>query len=175
MTPTGRPSQVCVSDPLRRNVETIRVDMADPGISRALRYTLDGFSVQGSIRRKRSCASGSPSQDAKCPRSWSGGMDWPAVLYERNGRPEYRFLFRDRRPRLPIWHDGQLTVVRWGNGARSEPRLAPNRLDMAQDDQGRRLAQLSGCSGRHPGQLRAGATRRLVPDRGGDSRPAGPG
>jgi hypothetical protein len=46
-------------------------------------------------------------------------------LYVRGERQEYRFLFRDRRPCLPIWRDGQLQVVRWGNGrgqSRSLPR-----------------------------------------------------
>ncbi|AGA24969.1 hypothetical protein Sinac_0545 [Singulisphaera acidiphila DSM 18658] len=36
-------------------------------------------------------------------------------FYMRSERPEYRFLFRDRRPQLPIWRDGRLQIVRWGN------------------------------------------------------------
>lgn len=36
-------------------------------------------------------------------------------LYLRGEQREYRFLLRDRRPCLPIWRDGQLQVVRWGN------------------------------------------------------------
>ena len=45
----------------------------------------------------------------------------------RGERPEYRFLYRDRVPRLPVWRDGRLQVVRWGNGRgqrRSLPRTA---------------------------------------------------
>jgi hypothetical protein len=41
------------------------------------------------------------------------------------GEKEIRFLFRDRRPCLPVWRDGRLQVVRWGNGrgqSRSLPR-----------------------------------------------------
>lgn len=34
------------------------------------------------------------------------------------GEPEVRFLYRDHRPRLPVWRDGRLQVVRWGNGDR---------------------------------------------------------
>jgi hypothetical protein len=46
-------------------------------------------------------------------------------LHVRGKRQEYRFLFRDRRPRLPVWRDAQLQIVRWGNGrgqSRSLPR-----------------------------------------------------
>lgn len=37
-------------------------------------------------------------------------------LHERGGEEEIRFLYRDRVPRLPIWRDGRLQIVRWGNG-----------------------------------------------------------
>ncbi|WP_231749927.1 hypothetical protein [Tautonia plasticadhaerens] len=45
--------------------------------------------------------------------------------YLRGERDEYRFLYRERWPALPIWRDGRLQVVRWGNGrgqSRSLPR-----------------------------------------------------
>ncbi len=45
-------------------------------------------------------------------------------LYLRGERPEYRFLWRDRRPRLPIWRDGRLQIARWGNG-RGQSRHLP--------------------------------------------------
>ncbi len=45
-------------------------------------------------------------------------------MHERGGEREIRFLFRDRRPRLPIWRDGRIQVVRWGN-ARGESRFLP--------------------------------------------------
>lgn len=45
-------------------------------------------------------------------------------FYLRGERPEYRFLFRDRRPRLPVWRDGRLQVVRWGN-SRGQSRFLP--------------------------------------------------
>lgn len=45
-------------------------------------------------------------------------------VHERGGERELRFLFRDRVPRLPVWRDGQLQIVRWGNG-RGQSRLLP--------------------------------------------------
>jgi hypothetical protein len=45
-------------------------------------------------------------------------------LHRRGEREEYRFLFRDRRACLPIWRDGQLQIVRWGNG-RGQSRVLP--------------------------------------------------
>lgn len=45
-------------------------------------------------------------------------------LYARSDRPEYRFLYRDRVPRLPIWRDGRLQIARWGNG-RGQSRHLP--------------------------------------------------
>jgi hypothetical protein len=36
-------------------------------------------------------------------------------VHERGGEREVRFYYRDRRPRLPVWRDGQLQIVRWGN------------------------------------------------------------
>ncbi|HEU5116373.1 MAG TPA: hypothetical protein VFT74_06800 [Isosphaeraceae bacterium] len=44
--------------------------------------------------------------------------------FDRGGEKEVMFLFRDRDPRLPIWRDGQLQVVRWGNG-RGQSRFLP--------------------------------------------------
>ena len=68
---------------------------------------LTDSSTQGRIDFKP-CASGSPSQGAKCPRSWSGDTAWTgASTCEASGR-SIRFLYRDRRPRLPIWRDGRL-------------------------------------------------------------------
>jgi hypothetical protein len=44
--------------------------------------------------------------------------------HERQGQPEYRFLWRDRRPRLPVLRDGRLFFARWGNG-RGQSRHLP--------------------------------------------------
>jgi hypothetical protein len=44
--------------------------------------------------------------------------------YERGGEKEVRFLYRDREPRLPVWRDGRMQIVRWGNG-RGQSRYLP--------------------------------------------------
>ncbi len=57
-------------------------------------------------------------------------------VHERGGEREVRFLYRDRRPRLPVWRDGRLQVVRWGNG-RGQSRFLPRTgLDLAGDAPG---------------------------------------
>jgi hypothetical protein len=38
-----------------------------------------------------------------------------ARIHDRGGEPEVRFLLRDRERSLPVWLDGQLQIVRWGN------------------------------------------------------------
>jgi hypothetical protein len=35
-----------------------------------------------------------------------------------------QFLFRDHTPLLPVWHEGRLLLVRWGN-RRGESRRLP--------------------------------------------------
>ena len=45
-------------------------------------------------------------------------------VHERGGEREIQFLYRDRLPRLPVWRDGRLQVVRWGNG-RGQSRFLP--------------------------------------------------
>jgi hypothetical protein len=44
--------------------------------------------------------------------------------YDRGGEREVQFLFRDRKPRLPVWRDGRLQIVRWGN-TRGQSRFLP--------------------------------------------------
>jgi len=44
--------------------------------------------------------------------------------HERGGEWEVRFLCRDRVPRVPVWRDGRLHVVRWGN-SRGQSRFLP--------------------------------------------------
>jgi hypothetical protein len=46
-------------------------------------------------------------------------------LHMRGERPEYRFLWRDARPQLPVISDGRLILARWGNGRR-QSRILPS-------------------------------------------------
>ena len=46
-------------------------------------------------------------------------------VHHRDGKREVWFCYEDRTPRIPIRRDGQLQLVRWGNGrgqSRSLPR-----------------------------------------------------
>jgi hypothetical protein len=45
-------------------------------------------------------------------------------VHERGGEAEVRFLFADRQRLLPVWLDGQLLVVSWGN-RRGESKSLP--------------------------------------------------
>jgi hypothetical protein len=45
-------------------------------------------------------------------------------VHERGGEREVQFLFRDHTPLLPVWHEGRLLLVRWGN-RRGESRRLP--------------------------------------------------
>jgi hypothetical protein len=46
-------------------------------------------------------------------------------LHDRGGEKEVRFLWQAIPTILPVWHCGQLKVVRWGNRDRREPKLPP--------------------------------------------------
>ena len=35
-------------------------------------------------------------------------------VHDRGGEREVRFLYRDSHRYLPVWHEGQLQIVRWG-------------------------------------------------------------
>ncbi len=45
-------------------------------------------------------------------------------VYERGGEAEVQFLLRDGERVLPVWLDGRLQVVRWGN-RRGQSRVLP--------------------------------------------------
>lgn len=61
---------------------------------------------------------------SELPTELIGRHDLERRAYERGGEREVRFLFRDRDPRLPIWRDGRLQIVRWGN-SRGQSRYLP--------------------------------------------------
>lgn len=51
--------------------------------------------------------------------------DLQGRLHDRGGEKEVRFLWQALPTILPVWHCGQLKVVRWGNRDRREPKLPP--------------------------------------------------
>ena len=61
---------------------------------------------------------------SEVPEGLIGMPGFERRRYVRGGRAEFRFLARDRNPQLPVWHDGRLHVVRWGN-RRGESRRLP--------------------------------------------------
>ena len=44
-------------------------------------------------------------------------------VHDRGGEPEVRFLIHDAERVLPVWLDGRLQVVRWGNRRGQSPGL----------------------------------------------------
>ncbi|QDV36354.1 hypothetical protein [Tautonia plasticadhaerens] len=61
--------------------------------------------------------------ESNLPTELIGRFGMAHRRYTRGGQAEYRFLFRDRRPCLPIWRDGRLQVARWGNSRGQSRRL----------------------------------------------------
>lgn len=59
------------------------------------------------------------------PTEMNGRPELARRLHARGDRPEYRFFYRDGRPRLPIIRGGALELARWGNG-RGWSRALPN-------------------------------------------------
>ena len=44
-------------------------------------------------------------------------------IYDRGGEREVQFLFADADRLLPVWHNGQLLILRWGNRRGESARL----------------------------------------------------
>ena len=44
-------------------------------------------------------------------------------IHDRGGEHEAQFLFADADRLLPVWRNGQLQVLRWGNRRGESPRL----------------------------------------------------
>jgi hypothetical protein len=45
-------------------------------------------------------------------------------VHDRGGEKEVQFLYRDREPLLPVWHEGRLLLARWGC-RRGDSRVLP--------------------------------------------------
>jgi hypothetical protein len=115
---------VRVADPLRRNVERIGIDMSNrPLAPHEQKPTLYRKTVKPGRGGFGVCL-GIAVAGSELPTELIGRYRLERRLHRRGEREEYRFLFRDRRPCLPIWRDGQLQIVRWGNG-RGQSRILP--------------------------------------------------
>jgi hypothetical protein len=44
-------------------------------------------------------------------------------IHDRGGESEVQFLFADAERLLPVWHNGQLQILRWGNRRGESVRL----------------------------------------------------
>ena len=62
--------------------------------------------------------------ESEVPLGLVGRFDLERRLHTRGGEREFRFLWRDREPLLPVWVEGQLTFARWGSRQRKS-RLPP--------------------------------------------------
>jgi hypothetical protein len=98
-------------------------------------------------------------------------------VHERGGEREVRFLYRDRQPRLPVWRDGRLQIVRWGNGtgrSRTLPRTGWTWQATIDEGYWRQLepvpVDIPATLGLERGvwfRIRQGIRGLLVPDEGG--------
>ncbi|GAC1451483.1 MAG: hypothetical protein NVSMB9_36440 [Isosphaeraceae bacterium] len=61
---------------------------------------------------------------SELPTELIGRHELGRQAHGRGGEGEVRFLYRDRRPQLPVWRDGRLQIVRWGN-SRGQSRFLP--------------------------------------------------
>jgi hypothetical protein len=62
---------------------------------------------------------------SELPLALIEGHDLQSRVHDRGGEREVRFYWRAAPTVLPVWWDGQLRVVRWGNRDRAERKLPP--------------------------------------------------
>ena len=60
---------------------------------------------------------------SELPVALLSAADLADRVHDRGGETEVRFYFRARPGVLPVWWDGRLHVVRWGNRDRAERGL----------------------------------------------------
>jgi hypothetical protein len=58
------------------------------------------------------------------PTELTGHPGLPRRAFQRGKQDEFRFLWADRRPCLPVLRDGRLFLARWGN-SRRQSRFLP--------------------------------------------------
>lgn len=62
---------------------------------------------------------------SELPLSLIEEWDLEERVHERGGDKEVRFYWRASPALLPVWLNGRLTIVRWGNKDRAERKLPP--------------------------------------------------
>jgi hypothetical protein len=62
---------------------------------------------------------------SELPLSLVESADLAARVHDRGGEKEVRFYWRAVPALLPVWWNGKLQVVRWGNRDRAERKLPP--------------------------------------------------
>lgn len=62
---------------------------------------------------------------SELPLSLLGEHDLAERVHERGGEKEVRFYWRSSPALLPVWFDGRLQIVRWGNKDLRERKLPP--------------------------------------------------
>jgi hypothetical protein len=60
---------------------------------------------------------------SEIPTELMGHPGLPRRAFRRGQQDEFRFLYSDRRPCLPVLSDGRLFLARWGNGRRQSRHL----------------------------------------------------
>jgi hypothetical protein len=113
------------------------------------------------------------------PRELIGRHGLHRRTHERGGEIEIHFYYRDRLPRLPVWRDGWLQVVRWGNGrgqSRFLPRTGWTWLESIEQGMWRNLNAIPvdipamlGCERGVWFTIREGVRGLLVPDERGSA------
>jgi hypothetical protein len=111
------------------------------------------------------------------PTELAGHPGLPRRAYIRGKQDEFRFLYSDRRPCLPILRDGRLFLARWGNGrgrSRHLPRTGWTWLETVQQggwrESGAIPVDIPATLGLERGRwyrIRQGIRGLLVPDERG--------
>jgi len=63
-----------------------------------------------------------------------------AIVRNDGAEKEYRFLYRDRRPLIPVWHCDELCIYPWGSGGTKLPRTGWVAIESLKDGRWRELA-----------------------------------
>ena len=57
------------------------------------------------------------------PTEMKRGLKLRRRVYQRDGKRELWFFYDDKEPKIPVRRDGELEIVRWGNGRKQSRHL----------------------------------------------------